>query len=273
MASVDFVQNWQTYAVEVEGKPTAISVNMGLKIQAPVPELPYLLTVWIKLPRPDADGWPRERELSMLARIEESLESQVDGRLNGIFAGHQTRAGIRECYYYCAHTEGHAMIVSQAMMAFEGYAFGTVSRPDPAWQQYLEHLCPSPRIELSIRNRNTVDSLTFFGDPLEPARQIDHFLYFSSSEGRTEFTAAASALGFSVVRSSTYAQGEKMPFSLLIARDDSATIKHIDAVAHTLYDLAIANGGEYDGWESAMVEADAGVAGLAGNLLNKLSGN
>lgn len=272
MPAATVVQNWQTYALDLEGRMAVRMVNLGLRVQAPMPGLGHLLTAWVKVPRNDDSGQPTEREQRILARIDELLEREVMQRYNGLYVGHQTRNGVREFFYYCLHAEGHQQVVSQIVSAFEGYAHGSIARPDAEWSHYLSTLYPDPATELSIRNQNTVESLSFFGDPLVPPRQIDHFLYFATETGRAQFLAQAAEMGFNVLRTTTYADGERMPFSVLLARNDSAELNHIDLVVHQLANLAKQYGGEYDGWESALVESPDALSGLAGNLLNKLGG-
>ena len=264
------VQNWQSYSLDLDGRLAVRSVNLGLKVQAPLADMPYLLTAWIKSSRTDAHGQPTDKELRTFARIDELLEREVRQRFAGLFVGHQTRNGIREYYFYCPHTEGHAQAISQIITAFDGYAHGSIARPDAPWSHYFDTLYPSPSLELSIRNQNTVESLNFFGDPLTPPRAIDHFLYFGTEEGRNQFIDQVTQQGFTVLRTNTYASADRMPYSVLISRADSAVFEHVDAVVHQLAAIAQAFGGEYDGWESALVEAPSPVSGLADSLLSKL---
>ncbi len=270
MPSPAVVQNWQSYSLDLDGRLALRTLNLGLRVQAPMSELPHLLTAWVKSSRTNAQGLPIDADLRVFSRLEELLEREVQQRFLGIFVGHQTRNGVREFYFYCAHTEGHQLALSQIISAFEGYAHGSIARADATWTHYLDTLNPPPTIELSIRNKNTVESLGFFGDPLVPARQIDHFLYFGSEQAREQFTEQVLQLGFTVLRTNTYGSADRLPFSILIARDDSAAFEHIDTVVHQLAAIAQAFEGEYDGWESALVESADSLSGLAGNLLSKL---
>lgn len=90
------------------------------------------------------------------------------------------------------------------------------------------------------------------GDKLELAREIDHWAYFPSASSRDAYVTDAIQLGFALrIATSAEAQDEKHGAQLW--RADVPSYKIIDDITMPLFNLAAKHGGEYDGWECAVV--------------------
>ena len=80
-------------------------------------------------------------------------------------------------------------------------------------------------------NRKIADILHDHGDDLSRVREIDHWAYFPSDEARAAFIANCKALGMTIARN--------------MAPDDLTT---------RLIAFAQEVGGEYDGWETQILD-------------------
>ena len=101
------------------------------------------------------------------------------------------------------------------------------------------------------QNRLAVEALEENGDDLTTPREIDHFVYFEDFDGMTRFEKQADQLGFRVRHHVETDDGRP---GLQVYRIDIPSFERIDAITLPLYRAAREVGGEYDGWESEVIE-------------------
>jgi regulator of RNase E activity RraB len=102
-------------------------------------------------------------------------------------------------------------------------------------------------------NRKIADILYDHGDDLSRVREIDHWVYFPSAEARTDFLARCASLGLSVARTMEPDAHSKQ-FGAVVFHVDAPNIQLMDALTQQLIALAAETGGEYDGWETQILE-------------------
>lgn len=128
------------------------------------------------------------------------------------------------------------------------------SASDAEWSYYDEFLLPDPERRQWIHNRRLVETLEEHGDDLTSVRRVDHWAYFPTSSLRDTFVADARDQGFGLERAPDDLDGQS-PFGANVARHDSVDLDDIHEVVMTLVELAERHGGEYDGWETAVITA------------------
>lgn len=101
------------------------------------------------------------------------------------------------------------------------------------------------------QNRLAVEALQDNGDDLATPREIDHFVYFDDLDALTRFEQQADGLGFRV---RNHVETEEGRPGLQVYRIDIPSFEKIDEVTLPLYRAAVECGGQYDGWESGVVE-------------------
>lgn len=102
-------------------------------------------------------------------------------------------------------------------------------------------------------NRRISDLLARHGDTPTQVRAIDHWAYFPTAESRSTFVAKCLTLGLRVrTLRNTGRPGDK--FYARLFHIDIPGRRIMDDLASSLYDLAADSGGEYDGWETQIVE-------------------
>ncbi|MDM4770116.1 ribonuclease E inhibitor RraB [Solimonas sp. SE-A11] len=101
------------------------------------------------------------------------------------------------------------------------------------------------------QNRLAVAALEDNGDDLATPREIDHFVYFDDLDGLTRFEQQAEGLGFRVRH---HVETEEGRPGLQVYRIDIPSFEKIDEITLPLYRAALDCGGQYDGWESQVVE-------------------
>jgi len=101
------------------------------------------------------------------------------------------------------------------------------------------------------QNRLAVEALEENGDDLATPREIDHYVFFDDLDSLTRFEKQADQLGFRV---RNHVETEEGRPGLQVFRIDIPSFARIDEITLPLYRAARDCGGDYDGWESEVVE-------------------
>ena len=240
--------NWDFYALHVDGEPASIFVDLG--IQAPIALLPHMAYVRLFMKQPRADGLSSSDEFDTLVSIEDAMEASLCGPLVA-YVGRNTSGGCRDCYFYVSEPADWKGKVATTLSAFGDYQYDAETREDPNWLTYLEFLLPGPLDRQRIENRRVCDALKRHGDRLLTPREIDHWSYFPSIEAADAYLEEVTAIGFQV-RNRPEGEGPVLPFGVQVWRTDLPSYENIDNVTLPLFETAARHGGEYDGWESSV---------------------
>lgn len=101
-------------------------------------------------------------------------------------------------------------------------------------------------------NRAVIESLEESGDKLEVPRKVEHWLYFENTKMLKRFVKAIKKEGFSVEEESTEMDedGKYMPS---IYRIDTVDFESINEVTDLLVEVSEKYEGQYDGWETIVI--------------------
>jgi hypothetical protein len=84
-------------------------------------------------------------------------------------------------------------------------------------------------------------------------REVAHWAYFADEDKRNAFIARAKILGYAL-SSEINPDGENPKWGAIVTRNDPVDFRSIADATLSLFDLAQELGGEYDGWETPVVE-------------------
>lgn len=241
--------DWQFYFCTVDDQPASIFLNLE---QTPDARLSHLGVVRVTMRSPRPDGLSSQEEAPELYRLEDALEADL---LNDrtLLVGRLTSGGFRDFFFYLDEDDGWEQRVKIALRVFAAYEVDVYFRPDADWSVFRDFLYPDDEQRQSIENGKMGARMEELGDRLEQAREIDHWINFSSETAMREFETATEALGFRR-RGTTHHSEDELPFSLQIYRVDVPSYAEIDAVTLPLFRLAKEHGGDYDGWETQVVQ-------------------
>ncbi len=257
--------NWDSYLCEVEDKPASILVDLALVEHAPLAGYPCMGYVLIDLKRPDDNGFPRREEYEALSALEDLLVSTLAQNGKAVLAGRCVTNGRIDLIFYTTGMKGWDERVASAFLNFPSYAWETGIHEEPEWETYFEFLYPSEPDLLCIRNRRVCRQLEEQGDDLSQDRCIEHWLDFSTPEGRAAFCEEALALGFMAEKldeageppftaetagtkpgGGSETDGTEALFRVRLSRNDSP--ENIDDITLSLAELAERFEGDYQGW-------------------------
>lgn len=260
--------NWDFYALLVDGEPASIFVDLGIESDAPKMSHRYLAYVRLYMNQPRPDGLSSKEEFDTLIDIERSMEADLCGDAVG-YVGRNTSGGCRDFYFYASTAQDWQGKVDRALSAFRNYKYETGTREDAGWSTYLNFLLPGKNDRQRIENRRVCEALERNGDRLTMEREIDHWSYFESAAAVDAYLAEVATNGFQV-RSRPISDERALHFGAQVWRLDIPSYDGIDGITLPLFEAAARHGGEYDGWESP-VEADEQDAASSNHALQPTS--
>jgi len=243
--------HWSFYLCKVNDQLASIYLNLGLRSAVPIVSKPWLLWIWVYFNSPRPDGLSSNEEAPVLYKIEDALTRNLSASCGALLAGRITTSGRREFYFYGENQDGFRNAVTEAMNAFAAYRFDIKEERDPLWEQYLDVLFPNERQMETIKNRRVLDVLEEHGDVHSVPRLVRHWIYFSTEDTRSAFRDAALGSGFTIDAERLVDGSE--PFGLIIAREEPVDQNGIDRTVTELTRMAQQFGGDYDGWETQVV--------------------
>jgi regulator of RNase E activity RraB len=105
------------------------------------------------------------------------------------------------------------------------------------------------------KNKSVLKLLREYGDNLETVREVNHWIYFKSFDDMCDYKDIVVKKGFNVSNMNHKEDSdESHPFTLIIHREDSVNLNSINEVTIELSELANDYDGDYDGWETPIVE-------------------
>lgn len=88
------------------------------------------------------------------------------------------------------------------------------------------------------------------------SRLIDHWAYFSTSEGRETFISEARSEGFEIDEPFDV-EDRKRPYGARVHRVDHVDLESIHEVVMKLFGMAERAGGHHDGWETVVLKPES----------------
>lgn len=243
---------WDYYFLRVDDQPASIFLNLSAFERAPDAKLPHMAYLRLYMQVPREDGLSNQEEFDALMALEDHVTKALEGD-GAAYVGRCTTNGCRDFFFYVAKPDDWATRVARALDTYPEYEHDVGTREDEDWGLYFGYLYPSAMDMQTIQNRRVCEALENDGDALKTPRPIDHYAYFKTAAGAEAFANAAAAMGFDV-RGRGEPTDTHDEYGVHLTREDTPSYEHIDSITLPLFELAIDNEGEYDGWECPVVE-------------------
>ena len=271
MTEHEYTENWDSYPSPVDEERIGFFfLDLGLVEIAPVADKPNLVRLRLNILQPDDNGMPGAQEAAVLNEMEDSLVTTMASQFNGIYSGRVTiskgalrsATGVTEAersfYFYLGKkVSGYEKALARVMADYPDYKYESLLWKDPEWENYLEFMFPEPVQLQSMQNRRVVYQLSQHGDLLTVPRPVEHWMNFKTQYDREAYWNAVNAKGFELLEMVTDKENEEgYPFSLHITRDDKVDYDSIDECVLPLWGLAKEHNGNYDGWETGIVQGE-----------------
>ena len=245
---------WDFYPARVDDAAAMIRVNFWFQAEAPLERAPQLHWATVEMLDPGEHGMGTDAEAALLWSIEDQIAEEAK-KAGLYFVGVLRNHGRWQLTFYGPSdmTERLTQTTADAAGTRKQVVGG---KEDADWSYFRDFLLPDAERAAWISDRKLVDQLRSHGDSLKAPRRVDHWVYFATREGRDAFEREMRARGFDVEqKSDTDVLGDPsaLQFGVQIHRVDSVMLEDIHRVVVELSDLADANGGDYDGWETQVI--------------------
>ncbi len=255
--------NWIPFMRDTDAGRISINVDLGAA-DCDQSRLPSLVTLRLCALAFRKDGSPSREEFDFINettnRIDDELPPQR-ARHVGRIAG---KDGFLVHIYTCEPDET-TKLLHRLTSHLTNRDPRVEVRPDPDWSVYHGSLCPTVLEVQAVKDLMVLENMRKHGDDLRKRRQIDHWLYFSDSAGCDRAEQTLREYGFDILNRHADAP-EPRRWSLRVARVDSVKFADISQLTAWLLQLAADCGGEYDGWETAIIK---GSGNPLRNLIDK----
>ena len=144
-------EHWWAYLADYDGFPGSTVVDLGLKSQAPIPDLPTLLVTGVSYESsPETSGLPTSDELSFLNKLSEKRLALIASKSKAVFAGAFTHKNERLDYVHISNSTGlESMLRDFYKTECPDRRPYINLKSDPRWEAYLNFLYP---------NQQTIDA-------------------------------------------------------------------------------------------------------------------
>ncbi|RIX50264.1 DUF695 domain-containing protein [Paenibacillus nanensis] len=248
--------NWNTYMTYIDHKPASFLLDLDPWGSGEYDHFIHLYQLRLVLNEPTDEGLTTNEEASDLYAIEDAIHDVLSGHY--LFVGRITTDGRRDFFYYTDSDDGSELkrLAAKHIVSHK-YSVDRVEEQSPR-SFYEQFLYPDQLSWKRMLNRQLVDKLTELGDDLRKPRPVNHWIYFSSEESCRLFMKKVQKEGFQIEEQNR----QQDRYSLRISRKDEVQLHAINEVTDFLVHAAQECNGDYDGWETQVIEQKSILGGL-----------
>ena len=241
---------WQFFPCAMGDNDAFVFVDVGVRDtidQAP----PLLARIRLTYKAPAPNGLPTDAEFDVVSALEDSIQDFADA--NGCwYVGRVTVAGHRYFHIYTALDESSWADFVAELGEKSGYELRLGFRDDPGHQSYLDELYPSGDDWQVISDLQVIDNLRKHGDDGSQERTVDHWAYFDSEAAARPFVEWATGNGFRFEAEHSRVT-EDGQYCVRLTHVGRITLGDISKHTIRLSRMAAESGGDYDGWETLVI--------------------
>lgn len=254
LANAQTEQQWEAYLAMYEKGPGSTTVNMELISYAPKKSLPFVLITGVTVLKCTDDGFPEKEEFDRLYNVSDLIQSEISKFAKMEHVGTFTYQCQRLDYIYLSDTtQIRTQLAKLYTSNFSNYTYYINLKSDGDWEAYLQFLYPNEETQEYMSNDKVIVQLSQAGDRLTTAREVDHWLYFSTIKDRDAFEKIAISDGFKIKGKQKINDTSKS-YLLNISRTDKVDHDSISPITLALRKKARQFNGYYDGWETFIVK-------------------
>ena len=242
---------WDDYLREIDGREYWINVNLAF--EAPVAGWPVYFRLSVPLLSPNPAGLCEHAERESLSILGDALSSDLG--VMAVHAGQRIGAGSCDFMFYLSQAAPQVEHFFATLGPYAGAQVQTEEQLDPQWTQFAACLQPSALEREHMQDRQGWEALKAGGEAFEALRPIEYWAYFHSHVQRAAFRADIEALGYTWMADSNPPEGQD-DFGIQFSREDIPVLASLRDATTSLWSLARAQGGRYDGWETEVVGHD-----------------
>jgi len=243
-------ENWASFHRDVNGQRAYHLVDLGLLERNVAQGLPLLIVASIEAQSPgDFDA----AASGALVEFEDRLVASIEQRCAGKYVGRVRTSDRVTWHFHAPERAGIEGDVADAVRNAGRWTVNARCARDPQWRFCSGHLLPNEQELRFINDSKVVVALMEHGDPLDVPRNFRHYVYFDAEGAARACVGGIGAVGLRGASAAVDRSDDK--YVVVVSHESPADPDSAHAAAEAIRALAARHGGEYDGWEAALVRA------------------
>lgn len=238
-------EHWDVY---LSKNKTLVRVDLGIMQNAPIQGA----TTLVKVSMQTRGFFSKKLNFELIGTAEDEIDSQLTQY--DFVVGAITYADSKSFFMYTMQEKMLVNVLNKILSRYKKLKCEISVADDPEWGFYLNNLFPDAFEKQSMLDRKVVERLKANNDDLQIPREISHWLYFVDNKSREDFKRNLNSNDYSLVEEKTLQDDSEFPFQLIISHTSPVEFESINQITTGLLNKAIEVGGNYDGWESPVIE-------------------
>lgn len=249
-------ESWDSYIAGYENNKAGTTVvRMDLINKAPIKDFPNVLVAGVFYESSDASGFPDDKTLTILQKLEDELVEYVSTKLNGIYVGSFMHDFKRSAYFYLQDSSSvRNNLTSFYKENYSNFKNNIEIKSDPKWEYYTEFLYPNEDIQNYMSDEKVVNHLIKNGDNLKKSRRVDHWAYFNTKQDSEKFKTEIEKIGYKIEEIKKLNDRNSNPYQVEFWKEEFVNLDSINKSTKKLRTISSNFKGEYDGWETSVIK-------------------
>lgn len=226
---------------------TVVRVDLGIAENVPIEDANTLMEVNMK----SKSIFSKKLNSKLVGEAEDeivNLLTECDYVVGAI-----TYADSKSFYYYTKHKDSLFNMLNKVLSKYKKLKCEISIGEDPNWGFYLNSLYPDAFEIQRKLDREVVEQLKANNDVYQIPREINHWICFLEIKNREDFKRSLDSSFYNIVEEVTL-QGSEYPYQLIISHTSTVEFETINKITTELLKKTIEVKGNYDGWQSPVIE-------------------
>lgn len=237
--------HWNVY---LSKNKTMVRVDLGIIQDVPISGANALVQVNMK----SRGFFSKKLDFELIGTAEDEIDSQLTS--HDFLVGAITYADSKSFYIYTMHEKILVNMLKKILSKYRKLECEISIGEDPKWGFYLDSLYPDAFEKQWMIDRKVVEHLKANNDNLQIPREICHWLYFVDNKSREDFKRNLNSNIYKIVEEKKLQDDSEFPLQLIISQTTSVEFETMYQITTELLKKTIEVGGNYDGWESPVIE-------------------
>ncbi|KIL34241.1 hypothetical protein SD71_21645 [Cohnella kolymensis] len=238
--------HWDIY---LSKNKTIVRVDLGIIQDVPISGANAL----VKVNMISRGFFSKKLDIELVGTAEDEMDSQLTN--HDFLVGAITCADSKSFYIYTMHEKILVNMLNKILSKYRKLECEISIAEDPKWEFYLNNLYPDAFEKQWMIDRKVVEQLQSNNDNLQIPREISHWLYFVDNKSREDFKRNLNLNIFRIVEEKNLQDDSEFPLQLIISHTSTVEFETIYQITTELLKKTIDFGGNYDGWESPVIES------------------
>ncbi|TCZ71834.1 DUF695 domain-containing protein [Paenibacillus albiflavus] len=242
-------EHWDIYLTQSNNNNVFVRLDLGIKDSVPISGADKLVQVSIQT----KSLFSKKMNFELLHIIEDEIGSALTE--SDFYIGVITEADMRTFYIYTIQEKKLLNTVESILSKHKKQTSDISIVDDPEWSFYLETLYPDVYKYQWIQDRHVVEQLIANNDNQKVPREITHWLYFSDIASRESYKNKLDREVYKIIDETTFEEETDYPYQLSISHKGTTELETIYQYTTELIKKSLEVGGNYDGWETQVIQS------------------